>query len=160
MVLSGVASEAMQNALISMIRDWMNAHPRIFWLVSHPFLSLVMLLFAIFVLWGFFKALGSFFEKAWLAIFSAPIKFSKFIFGLTYRRLSGLRGLVSNNFATDKQLKSEVLYLKHFNSESPEIDSKIRRAEILSRLEAINQEQKKLLQELAAILDSDKIGLN
>lgn len=35
--VSGKASEMLQNAISSLIGDWINQHPELIWLVSHPF---------------------------------------------------------------------------------------------------------------------------
>lgn len=158
--LGGVASETIQNAILSLIRDWINAHPKIFWLVSHPFLALVIVLFAILILWGFLKALGSLFEKAWLTLLQALSKFGQLVFRLSYQYLNRLTVLSINKNFDNQQVKLAASDLKHLSPESSETESPERLTEIVKRLEAINQEQKKLLQEVAAILDSDKMSPN
>jgi hypothetical protein len=151
--LSGGASEALKNAIMSLIRDWINAHPKIVWLLSHPFLTLAILLFTVLMLSGLLKALGSFFEKAWLAILQAPIKLSRLVLGLGYQQLNRI-GLFGSN-KSHQQAKPNAGDLKRLSYQSISTDKKERLAEISSRLEVINQEQNKLIQEVAAILNSD-----
>ena len=151
--LSSGASEALKNAIISLIKDWINAHPKIVWLVSHPFLTLALLLFTLLTLSGLLKALGSFFEKAWLFILQAPIKLSRLVLLLGYQSLSRI-GLFGHN-KSYQQAKANAGNLKHLSFLSSNTDQKKRLAEIVSRLEVINQEQNKLIQEVAAILSSD-----
>lgn len=158
--LSGIASETIQNAIISIIRDWINAHPKVFWLVSHPILTLVILLVAILVLWGFLKALSNFFEKAWLSLWQAVMKLNRLLFGFIYQHCRRLSVLIINKVFSYKEVKSEALDDIDLSAESSETESSERLLEILSRLEAINQEQKKLLQEVAAILNYDKTNIN
>lgn len=158
--LSGIASETIQNAIISLIKDWINAHPKIYFLVSHPLITLAMVLFAILILWGFLKALGGFFEQAWLTLLQALMKLSQLLFGFIYQHLISLNVLSINKFFVNKQVKSAALDCQQLSSESNETESPERLTELLKRLEAINQEQKQILQEVAAILDSDKISPN
>jgi vacuolar-type H+-ATPase subunit H len=78
--ISSAASDTLQNALNASVKDWINSHPLIFWLVSHPLIALAMLLLSIFIILGFFQALTSFFAKGWLFIFQLAGKFMQAIF--------------------------------------------------------------------------------
>lgn len=156
--VSDTAAEAMQKAIIALIGDWINTHPKFFWLVSHPFLSLGILFLAILIMLGLLKALGRFFEKAWLMIFQAPIKLSQFIVKAISQFISGLFG--RKHLVYKQKLLNEPVDLKSLHFQSGTLDKKARLTQIFSRLEVINQEQSKLMQEVAAILSSDKADLN
>lgn len=151
--VSEKASEVLQNAISSLIGDWINAHPKLFWLISHPFISLALLFLAILVISGLLKALGQFFEKGWLVILQAPIRLSRFIFGSVYQFI---RGLFTRNNLVIESIKS--VDLKPLSSQS--LAHKERLAEIISRLDALNQEQNQLMQEAGSLLRSDEVSIN
>lgn len=152
--VSGKASEALQNAISSLISDWINAHPKLFWLVSHPFLSLAILFLTILIMSGLLKALGRFFEQGWLVVLQAPIKLSKFIVGSVYKFINSLFG--RNNLVFE-QSKIKPVDLKCL---SQSVAQKERLKEIISRLNTINQEHNKLMEEAVAILNSDQVSVN
>lgn len=151
--VSGKASEVLQNAISSLISDWINAHPKLFWLVSHPFISLALLFVAILVISGLLKALSQFFEKGWLVILQAPVRFVRFIFISVYQFI---RSLSTRNNLVIESIKP--VDLQPLSSQS--LAHKKRLAEIISRLDALNQEQKQLMQEAASILKSDEVSVN
>lgn len=153
--VSGKVSEALQTAISSLISDWINAHPKLFWLVSHPFLSLAILFLTILIMSGLLKALGRFFEQGWLRVLQAPVKLSKFIAGSVYKFINSLFG--RNNLVSE-QAKIKPVDLKCLSSQS--VAQKERLTEIISRLNTINQEHNKLMQEAVAILNSDEVSVN
>ncbi|MGB5962435.1 MAG: hypothetical protein WBG73_17345 [Coleofasciculaceae cyanobacterium] len=151
--VSGKASDVLQNAISSLINDWINAHPNLLWLVSHPLISLALLFLAILIISGLLKALGQFFEKGWLVILQAPFRFSLFIFGSIYQFIKGL--FVRKNLVIESIKPAN---LKPLSSQS--LVHKKRLAEIFSRLDALNQEQKQLMQEAASLLKSDEVSVS
>ena len=154
--VSGEASKVLQNAISSLISDWINEHPKIFWLVSHPLVSLGILFLAILIVSGLLKALGQFFEKGWLVILQAPIIVSRLIFGSVYQLINGLFG--RNNLVIESKI--QPVDLKRLSPQSFAQKEQERLAEIISRLDALNQEQSKLIQEAASILRSDEVSIN
>lgn len=151
--VSGKASEALKNAISSLISDWINAHPKVFWLVSHPLISLALLFLVILIISGLLKALGQFFEKGWLVILQVPVRLSRFIFGSLYQFL---KGLFTQNNLVIKSIKP--VDLKTLSSQS--LAHKERLAEIISRLDALNQEQNQLMQEAASLLRADEVSVS
>ncbi len=140
------------------IKVWIDAHPVISWAtkallwgVNHPILSGIILLLVIFLLWQLFKAFGSIVEKGFLYILQAPFK-------LIYSLITSFKPL--GNFRvgrlTIKQHEANVLNFNPEISTSISHEDKERLKSILTRLEAIRQEQNNLLQELRGILASDK----
>lgn len=152
--VSEQASEVLQNAISSLIGDWINAHPQLIWLVNHPFVSLAILFLVILILWGLLQALGRFFEQAWLMLLQSPIILMQFIFGSVYQLIGGL--FRKKNLVIETKVKP--VDLKRLSSQS--LAQQKRLAEIITRLDALNQEQKQLMQEAAAILRSDEISVN
>lgn len=154
--MSDVASNAIQSAINGTVKDWIDSHPVVFWLVSNPWISLVMLLLFIFIIFGLLQALGSFFAKGWLFILQIPVKFMQGVLSLGSKSVSNLGGVVVNSLVSKnpKDKNNSALQLRGVESNS--LESQERIANILTRLEAIRQEQNQLLQEASAIL-SNKI---
>jgi hypothetical protein len=50
--MSDVASNAIQSAINGTVKNWSDSHPIVFWLVSHPLISLAILLLFIFIKLG------------------------------------------------------------------------------------------------------------
>lgn len=150
--ISGAASEAIKSAFYTNIKDWMDSHPVILWLVSHPLIALAMLLLSILIILGLFQALGSFFAEGWLSILQIPGKFIQGVFSVGSKSVSNLGGVAVNSLVsrTPGQNNNSALQLRGVESNS--LESQERLANILTRLEAIRQEQSQLLQEASAIL--------
>ena len=68
--ICGAASDAIQSAIDAIVKNWMDSHPAIFWLVSHPPIGLAMLLLFILIILGWFQALGSFFCRRMVIYFA------------------------------------------------------------------------------------------
>jgi len=135
--LNQAAASAIQNAVGAAIQNWLDSHPVISWSISHPVLSLVILILAIFIISGFFRAVGSLFEKAWLLILRSPLEF----------------GRVLLNVAVKKRTPAKQP--KYYPSATLDNSSE-HLTKILTRLEEIGQEQNYLLREVSAILESEK----
>ncbi|MEG4404371.1 hypothetical protein [Microcoleus sp. MON2_D5] len=155
-IISDATSNALQSAIDGMFKNWMDSHPVVLWLVSHPLISLAMLLLFIFIILGFLQALGNFFAKGWLFILQIPLKLMQGVLSLASKSVSNLGGVVVNSLVSKnpKDKNNSALQLRGVESNS--LESQERIANILTRLEAIRQEQNQLLQEASAIL-SNKI---
>ena len=135
--LSGAMSSAMQTAISDSVSQWLQAHPVVFqlvqvllWATNHPIISVIILLFAVAIAWSLIKAIGRLLETVGWSLLQSPFKLSQVLIGVSTKSLG--------NGGNDKQQ---------------------RLAEISTRLEAIQKEQNELLQEVAAILASDKIDI-
>lgn len=145
--LSSRTSEAIQTAINSSISDWLQAHPVVFrlvqlllWAANHPIISLIILVFAVAIAWSLIKAIGRLIEIAGLSLLQAPFKLGR----VAVKQLLPTK-------------TTETPILQDSTSKPTYQDKQQRLAEISTRLEAIQNEQNKLLQEAAAILASDKI---
>ena len=78
--ISSATSDTLQNAINASVKDWIDSHPLILWLVSHPLIALPMLLLSMFIILGFFQALGSFLAKVWLFILQLAGKLMQAVF--------------------------------------------------------------------------------
>lgn len=150
--ISGAASDAIKDAIYTTAKDWMDAHPVILWLVSHPLIALAILLLFILIILGLFQALGSFFTEGWLFILQSPVKLIQGVFSVGSKSANNLGGVTVNSLASRNPGLNNNSGLQVMEVESNSLDSQERLAHILSRLEAIRQEQSQLLEEVSAIL--------
>jgi len=141
------------------VRGWIDSHPVMSWAtqvlvwgISHPILSVIMIISSIFILRQFIKALSQFIQQIFLYTLQAPFKFGQFILGLCLKPF-GYLPFIGN---TLKQSEGNVLALNTSIPASVSPNNKERLAYILNRLEAIRQEQNQLLQEVTAILASSE----
>jgi hypothetical protein len=164
--LSNTVSAQIEKAINSVILQqierlnvWIAAHPGIsgltqalIWGINHPILSLLILFFAMFILWQLFKVLGRLVEQALAFTLKAPFQFARFLFNQSFKFLSdfAFRGL------TTRQTEANVLALNSSISDSSVCRQKEQVETILRRIEELRQEQNYLLQELKAILALDK----
>ncbi len=150
--ISGATSDAIKSAIYTTTKDWMDSHPIILWLVSHPLIGLAILLLFILIILGLFQALGSFFTEGWLFILQTPGKFIQGVFSVGSKSVSNLGGLTVNSLVSNNPGLNNNSGLQVRVVESNSLDSQERLANILSRLEVIRQEQSQLLEEVSAIL--------
>ncbi|MBD1896212.1 hypothetical protein [Coleofasciculus sp. FACHB-129] len=157
-------SNPIQTAIASSINEWLQAHPSVLrllqvfiWGTNHPIVSLVILLFVVAIAGSLIKAVGRLIETTSLSILKAPFKLIQLLFGVSFQSISKFGGLAFKQLTGAKN--AELPALPDSNSLSTQQDKQQRLAEISSRLEAIQQEQNELLQEVAAILNSNKIDI-
>lgn len=157
-------SNPLQTAIASSINEWLQAHPSVLrllqvfiWATNHPIVSLVILLFAVAIAGSLIKAVGRLIETTSLSILKAPFKLIQLLFGVSFQSISKFGGLALKQLTGGKN--AELPALQDSNSHSIEKGKQQRLTEISSRLEAIQKEQNELLQEVAAILNSNKIDI-
>jgi hypothetical protein len=150
--ISGAAADALQNAIDATVKNWIDAHPAIFWLVSHPLVGIAILLLLILMTLGLLQALGSFFAEGWLFILQSPGKFMQGFFSVGSKSLGNIGGAAVNSLVSRNPGSNNHSALQLRGVESNNLESQERLANILTRLEDIRQEQNQLLQEASAIL--------
>jgi hypothetical protein len=163
--VKNTTSAAVQTAISSSVVDWFEQHPTLMrlvqilgWAVNHPIISLVILLFALAIVWSLIKAIGRIIESASLSLLQVPLKllqaFVKISF-LSFTKVSSLAVKQLNDTKTSDNIPTLLPVV------SPQIhkDKQQRLVEISTRLEEIQKEQNQLLQEAAAILASEKNDL-
>ncbi len=129
-------SAPIEHAVSSYFNQWLAQHPYLAWSIAHPLLSLGLVLLAILLLWGLFKAIGRGVEQIWIFLLQTPFKLLQPIFSRMWRSIWRILGNTGETTAD--------LALKPADSQVPaHIDL------ILDRLHALNQEQQILLGELS-----------
>jgi hypothetical protein len=131
-------SELIEHAVSAYFSQWLGQHPYLAWSIAHPIPSLVLLLLAIFSLWGLIKAIGRGIEQIWIFLLKTPFKLLQPIFRVIWRSIRQGFGHTNSRAAqlTTKSARS-------LNSERIET--------IVRRLQTLSQEQDLLLQELSTL---------
>lgn len=160
--IKSTTSVSVKTAIASFASDWLNQHPGLLrfvqilgWATNHPIISLVIILFALALIWSIIKVIIRLIETASWSVFQIPLKLIQVLikasflylmkFGsFTFQKVTGTH--TNNNLSTLETTDSEVIY--------PTKQQRL--AEISLRLEAIQQEQKELIQEAANLIAADK----
>jgi hypothetical protein len=127
----------MQTAIASLVYDWFEQHPIIFWLFSHPLISSLIVLVIIFLLWRLFNAIAALIDRTCIWLLQSPLLVGKSLFLWRKRATTSAEKLVSQMTDSEK-----LTY-------------------ILTKLEVIEQQQKLIVQEIAALKSqSEKTSLS
>ncbi|GAA6621260.1 hypothetical protein [Scytonema sp. NUACC26] len=156
--IKNTTSQTVQTAISSSLNNWFEQHPilsRIVQLLDvaahHPIISVILLLFTVSILSSFVKAISKFIETVCLSLLQLPWR------GLQLLVKMGLQSFGKIRASGAKQMTSTQM--SHYTpSLLPEKakpvfqDKQQRLSDISIRLEEIQKEQNKLLQEVAEIL--------
>ncbi len=127
-------SSSIDRAVSTYISHWFEQHPYLAWSIAHPLPSLGLLLLLILSLLGLFGAIGRGVEQIWLFLLKTPFKLLQPIF-------RGISIVLLRILGRDNSIDP---------TPTPErIDI------IVDRLQALSQEQEKLLKELATLRNMD-----
>lgn len=126
--------EEVETAIATPVQTWLADHPIPSWLLTHPLWSIGLVVLAIFLFWGLLRAIARFTEHLWLVILQAPFRFTHWLF-----------------IALPKAIFKSPAQPSLVSASPPE-SRQARLADILQRLEALRQEQDKLMQEVQSIL--------
>jgi hypothetical protein len=167
----------MKSVIYDSISDWLGDHQTLSrlvqmfgWAANHPIISGIVLIFALAILWNLIKGIGHFIQLASLSIIRVPLKL---LWGLVAVSFVAVGKLVVNRYGVIKQRNSasqeskEVAILPEESSQviklEKQADSKSdkqeRLLEITARLEALQKEQKDLLQEAATLMVSHQVEI-
>jgi hypothetical protein len=133
-------SASIEQAISNYVSQWLGQHPYLAWALSHPIPSLLLLLLAIFSLWGLIKAIGRGIEQIWLFLLKTPFRLLQPIFGLIWRSIDRIFG--HNNPSTAQLTKTTT----------PE-----RIDRIVDRLQTLAREQEALLEELSSLTATSSV---
>ena len=155
-------SGAVKDAIASSASDWLTQHPIFFrlvqilgWAANHPIISIVILLFALALIWSIIRAIVRLIETASWSILQVPLKLLQALFKVSFLSLTKV-----SSFAVQRMRPSKAIdNLPAFLPEKFQPNKQQRLAEISSRLEAIQKEQHELLQEAADLIASDTIDI-
>jgi hypothetical protein len=67
-------SKSVQEAIDSSIRNWLQSHWPLGWIVTNLWLSLLLLLISIVLFWGLLGALGRGVQQGWIWVLRSPFK--------------------------------------------------------------------------------------
>ena len=124
------------------LNNWLEVHPVMLWIVSHPLISLVIAIVGIVLLLGLLKAVIKLVEKMWLDIFKAPF--------LTIKALFKKK---SKSVEEKKPIEVESTPIEETPVDQTDNSSPL--DIILERLNTIEREQKLILKEIATIKNSN-----
>ncbi|MDZ8106770.1 MAG: hypothetical protein RM338_14290 [Nostoc sp. DedQUE12a] len=127
------------------VKLWVDSHPVISWSlkfldwgIDHPVFGLIIFLIVIFLIWQLFKIFARLIEKGLLATLTAPFNLVASLFKFSFKPLSFLGKNSKEALLSNYQDKQDKL------------------SKLLNRLEAIKQEQDNILQEITAIISTNK----
>ncbi|MFN6560261.1 MAG: hypothetical protein RMY28_010675 [Nostoc sp. ChiSLP01] len=157
--LKSSTSGAIETAINSSFNDWLIQHPVIFrliqivsWGANHPIISVVIVLFALALLWSIIKAIVSLIETASWSILKFPVKLLQALVKFSFLSLTEVSNFVVQKMKATKTTDNLPVLLP----ENLPMNKQLRLAEITSRLEVIQKEQHELLEEAANLIASDK----
>ncbi|MEH2338792.1 hypothetical protein [Nostoc sp.] len=155
-------SGAVKDAIASSASDWLTQHPIFFrlvqilgWATNHPIISIVILLFALALLWSIIKAIVRLIETASWSILQVPIKLIQAFIKVSFLSLIKVGSFGVQRITAPKTTDN----LPALPPESFQPYKQQRLAEISSRLETIQKEQNELLQEAADLIASETIDI-
>jgi hypothetical protein len=131
-------SASIEQAISAYFNQWFEQHPTLAWSIAHPIPSLVLLLLAVFSLWGLIKAIGRGIEQMWVFLLKTPFKLLQPIFRVIW-------GSLQRGFGYNKYSGTQITKKTDHNFNPDRIDR------IVGRLQTLNQEQDLLLQELSTL---------
>jgi len=144
-------SGAIESAIASSINHLLTEYPAISrllhllnWAVSHPIISVLTVLFSLAILWGIINAILRLLTTASFSLLTLPIKVITALFKFSYYTFNKI-----TNYRTKANELVNIPNIYQYKQQ--------RLVEISSRLEAIQQEQKKLLEEATKIINTDKV---
>ena len=112
------------------VDSWLAEHISVLWLLQHPLISIVGFVIALVLFARLLVAIATLIDRLWLWILRLPITLFQAIFSTEEKAEENLPATINNYELTSDPEKFE---------------------QILRKLNAIEQQQKKILQELAVI---------
>jgi hypothetical protein len=166
--LSSAVSAQVDKAIASSITSkldavnlWIDSHPTISWItktilwgINHPIFSIIILLLAMFILWQLVKTSAKLAEQGLLSILKFPFNLVRFVFGASVKPF----GKLTVSKTPLNQPEANAIAVNNFISGDMGEESQERLTNIITRLDAIAQEQNDLLEEVRTILKSTKIS--
>ncbi|MEH1905309.1 MAG: hypothetical protein V7L04_29020 [Nostoc sp.] len=155
-------SGAVKGAIASSVSDWLTQHPVFFrlvqilgWGANHPIISVIILLFALALLWSIIKAIVRLIETASWSILQVPIKLLLALIKVSFVSLTQVGSFTIQRMTATKITDNMPTLL----TENFQLNKQQRLAEISNRLEAIQKEQNELLEEVADLIATDTIDI-
>jgi len=158
-------SGAIETAIASSMNDWLTQHPAMLhllqvlnWAANHPVISLVIVLFSLAIVLSIINAIIHLFTTASFSILQAPLKLLQALIKIIFLSIAKASNFTFNKITNNQKIDNNSTLLT--NKIHPIYQDKQQRlAEISFRLEALQQEQKQLLQEASEIIATDPKNL-
>jgi hypothetical protein len=125
-------SQTLLAPVVKSVQEWMATHPVIAWAMNHPLWAIALFFITLLLCWGLLGAIARLVQQAWLFILQAPLKLLRWIFTGLFNAFF-IKGLKAEEPIALEQREQRLL-------------------ETLGRLEALQQEQEELMQEVKTIL--------
>ncbi|GAX43971.1 hypothetical protein NIES4075_49860 [Tolypothrix sp. NIES-4075] len=163
--IKNTTSRAVEVAIASSVNDWLTEHPAIFrivqvlaWASNHPIISLVILVLMIAIASSIIKAIVRLIETASWSILQVPFKLLFALIKVSFFSFTKVSNIALKKLTSPQPVKNLPALPP---ATYPEIykDKQQRLTEISMRLEAIQIEQKQLLQEATELLATDAIDM-
>ncbi|MEH2316280.1 hypothetical protein [Nostoc sp.] len=160
--VKSTTSGVVKTAISSSVNDWLTQHPIFFrlvqilgWAANHPIISVVILLFALALLWSIIKAIVRLIETASWSILQVPIQLLQALIKVSFLSLTKVGSFAIQRMTATKITDNLPILLP----ENFQPNKQQRLAEISHRLEAIQKEQNELLEEAADLIAADTIDI-
>ena len=122
--------------LESFAGSWVDNHPFLNWLILHPFVTIVLVLFSLIMLMRLLSVLVHLLDKLWISLLQTPVNFVKSLFGIDHSPLAQ-SSLVNQNLALNKENFSLILQqLEQINHQQEQIITEL---STLKQLNALKQ---------------------
>ncbi|MEH2060211.1 MAG: hypothetical protein V7K97_29565 [Nostoc sp.] len=160
--VKSTTSGVVKTAITSSVNDWLMQHPLFFrlvqigsWAANHPIISVVILVFALALLWSIIKAIVRLIETTSWSILQVPLKLLQALIKVSFLSLTKVASFAVQKITATKTTDNLTILLP----ETFQPNKQQRLIEISHRLEVIQKEQHELLQEAADLIASDTIDI-
>ncbi|MEH2064838.1 MAG: hypothetical protein V7K50_21695 [Nostoc sp.] len=160
--VKSTTSGVVKTAITSSVNDWLMQHPVFFrlvqigsWAANHPIISIVILVFALALLWSIIKAIVRLIETTSWSILQVPLKLLQALIKVSFVSLTNVATFAVQKITATKTTDNLTILLP----ETFQPNKQQRLIEISHRLEVIQKEQHELLQEAADLIASDTIDI-
>jgi hypothetical protein len=119
--------DIISQSLTHPFQGWLADHPVLAWVANHPLWSIALFFVTLLLFWGLLGAIARLIQRFWMWLLQAPLKFLRWIFGSLFKAIPVLK-------AEEPQEREQRLMAA------------------LDRLEALQQEQELLMQEVKTML--------
>ena len=98
----------MSFSLESFTNSWVDSHPFLNWLILHPFVAIVLVLFFLVLLMRLLSVLVYLLDRLWIKMLRTPVNFVKSLFGIDHSPMAQT-SLANQNLALNKENFSLIL---------------------------------------------------
>lgn len=102
--ISNIAYGSFQSSIESLWNNWLTNHSNIAFFISHPLISIVVIITLILTIWGIIQKIPSLFVNFWLLIFKSP-----FIIGKSLLKNNSQESIYENFNHKQEQLLKQIL---------------------------------------------------